>query len=280
MDGEIPSDTRALTCGVCHTDFSIKPPRTSRFKKVISFCQRWHKVIFPVIAVVCFLPPRVLTQCVVVLLSSMSIPWAIMSYNGLTVTLLNNNRLAVIRSGNPVPGLRAGQLLVASQRISRGSVFHHSVILLTDHSPQMGSRGIIINSVSENNAYQRLFGQNEEIGDSGQVHIGYGGPVQSNLITILHNRSNIPRSVRVAEGVYSAISVDSVFSGEQTTLRDPTMRVNILFGYAGWAPRQLDGEVSSGGWGFVDADQAIVFESPRETLWEILTAQIENQNAE
>jgi len=264
--------TKAYICGVCNGPFSYKPPKLSLWAKVLKFLGTWHKVLVPVAAVLLFLPTKVTLQCLGIVISTFTIPWAILSYNGLSLTIMNNNRLALIRRGNPVEGLRAGQLLVASNTIGRGSLFHKSVVLLLDHSSREGSRGVIINSpTGGNGANRRLLGLWDQIDDAGQIHVGLGGPVQSNLITILHNRRTLQDSERIAEGIYSARSLDSVVVGDE----DADMRVQVLFGYAGWAPQQLDGEVRSGGWHFVDSYEDAVFNIPRNNLWETLSAQIE-----
>ena len=41
-----------------------------------------------------------------------------------------------------------------------------------------------------------------------------------------------------------------------------------LLGYAGWAPGQLENEIRVGAWLPVDFDPALVFDVPRDKLWE------------
>ena len=49
-------------------------------------------------------------------------------------------------------------------------------------------------------------------------------------------------------------------------------RVKIFTGYAGWAPQQLENEITRGGWFVQAASEAIVFDADPGTLWERLTA--------
>ena len=41
----------------------------------------------------------------------------------------------------------------------------------------------------------------------------------------------------------------------------------LLFGYAGWAPGQLEGEIARRSWVAVPADEALVFDGQYETKW-------------
>jgi putative transcriptional regulator len=42
----------------------------------------------------------------------------------------------------------------------------------------------------------------------------------------------------------------------------------VLFGYAGWASGQLEGELASGAWFIAPEEPALVFDEDREKLWE------------
>ena len=41
----------------------------------------------------------------------------------------------------------------------------------------------------------------------------------------------------------------------------------IVFGYAGWAPGQLEGEIETGGWVIVPSSDELVFGADNETKW-------------
>ena len=41
----------------------------------------------------------------------------------------------------------------------------------------------------------------------------------------------------------------------------------IAFGYAGWAPSQLEGEIAHGVWVMVPEDPALVFDTDRAEVW-------------
>ena len=46
----------------------------------------------------------------------------------------------------------------------------------------------------------------------------------------------------------------------------------IAFGYAGWGPGQLEGELNLGAWFSVDGDPRLVFDADRDKLWDDATA--------
>jgi putative transcriptional regulator len=42
----------------------------------------------------------------------------------------------------------------------------------------------------------------------------------------------------------------------------------IAFGYAGWAPGQLEGEMARRVWSIAPADETLIFDEDREKVWE------------
>ncbi|HEY5606951.1 MAG TPA: YqgE/AlgH family protein [Alphaproteobacteria bacterium] len=159
----------------------------------------------------------------------------------------------------------AGQLLIASRSIGDPR-FEQTVILMVKHDRD-GAFGIIINRpVSE----QPLSSLLEAIGEpdptvAGTVRIHAGGPVEPSIGFVLHG----------AEYKLDAtIAIDGrvAMSSNRKAMRDIAYgrgpkKFLIAFGYAGWAPGQLEGEIANGGWHTRSADLHLVFDSPRDTLW-------------
>ncbi len=46
----------------------------------------------------------------------------------------------------------------------------------------------------------------------------------------------------------------------------------ITFGYAGWAPGQLEGEIARRSWTTAPADRKLIFDEDRGKLWDIVYA--------
>jgi putative transcriptional regulator len=42
----------------------------------------------------------------------------------------------------------------------------------------------------------------------------------------------------------------------------------VAFGYAGWGPGQLEGELAAGGWFTLPEDPKLVFDFDRDRLWD------------
>mmetsp|Transcript_3747 Transcript_3747/g.3521 ORF Transcript_3747/g.3521 Transcript_3747/m.3521 type:complete len:85 (+) Transcript_3747:460-714(+) len=64
-----------------------------------------------------------------------------------------------------------------------------------------------------------------------------GGPVQPDAVYMLHNNPNIEECEMVSEGIY--------FGGKIISKTDD-MKLKMFFGYSGWSPLQLDGEIRAG----------------------------------
>jgi putative transcriptional regulator len=45
-------------------------------------------------------------------------------------------------------------------------------------------------------------------------------------------------------------------------------QVLVAFGYAGWAPGQLEAELDGEAWHTAPADPQLVFDAPRDKVWE------------
>jgi putative transcriptional regulator len=50
------------------------------------------------------------------------------------------------------------------------------------------------------------------------------------------------------------------------------MKSLVAFGYAGWGPGQLEGELAHNVWYTAPADPALVFDDDRDKVWEHATA--------
>jgi putative transcriptional regulator len=159
----------------------------------------------------------------------------------------------------------AGQLLIATPALS-GPPFAHTVILVAQHSKD-GALGIVINRpVGERPiaGLLKAFGA-DAAGVTGDVQVFLGGPVEPEIGFVLHSTDYHGDD---------AIDIDgrvALSSGSQI-LRDiglgkgPRQKL-VAFGYAGWAPLQLDNELRQGVWDTVPDDPALVFDDDRTKVW-------------
>lgn len=164
------------------------------------------------------------------------------------------------------PASLTGELLVASPQIGDPR-FWHSVILVVRQNDQ-GAVGIMINRpVGEVPLAQLLqaVGLNDT-GVKGTVRIFAGGPVGPGIGFVVHS----PDYHR--DGT-TAIDSRLSFTENPQILEDiahghgPRKKL-IAFGYAGWAPGQLQTELGRGDWFVIPETPNLVFDDNRDHVWD------------
>jgi putative transcriptional regulator len=167
------------------------------------------------------------------------------------------------------PSLK-GQLLIATPAM-RDPRFDRAVILMLQHDGD-GAMGIVINRPLGERPLADLlaaFGD-KDTAASGSVRVFLGGPVQLEVGFVIHG-SDYRRP--------ETLDVDARFAAtpSREVLRDIArnagpMKSLIAFGYAGWAPGQLEGELARNVWYTAPADPGLVFDDDRDKVWEHATA--------
>lgn len=169
----------------------------------------------------------------------------------------------------PLPGrsqseaeLAKGKFLVASRHL-RDPNFSETVILLIDYDWH-GAMGLVINRPTEVKLSTVLPGIEGLQQRRDTVYIG--GPVaRSQMLLLIRSGSQPEGSRRVFADIYVSSSrtvlqqmIDNANAGE---------RFRVYAGYAGWAPGQLDQEVSRGDWHVLPADAETVFDKAPSEIW-------------
>jgi putative transcriptional regulator len=163
------------------------------------------------------------------------------------------------------PTSHTGQLLIAAPAL-RGSPFERTVILVAQHSRD-GALGIVINRPLDERPIASLlqaFGvDSSDVKD--KVRIFLGGPVSPDVAFVVHSAD-----YRIAD----TLDIDGrvALSAAPAVLRDMGLgkgpsKSLVAFGYAGWAPSQLDDEIARGDWYTVAEDPALVFDDDRAKVW-------------
>jgi putative transcriptional regulator len=160
----------------------------------------------------------------------------------------------------------AGQLLVASQSMNDPR-FDHAVILMVRHGRD-GALGIVINKPVGARPLARLL---EIFGDkdsnaAGQVRIFAGGPVQLELGFVVHSADYHRAQTLDVDGRVAVTSSREIL--RDIAANQGPKKSLIAFGYAGWAPGQLEGELEKRVWSIAPADEMLIFDEPREKVWE------------
>lgn len=170
----------------------------------------------------------------------------------------------------------AGQFLVATPTMGDPR-FARTVILMVRHDKD-GALGLIVNRPAAERPLAELL---ELLGDkspgdknapvSGTVRLYAGGPVQPELGFVIHSPDyRAPQTMEVDGRV--AVTMSREILIDIGTGKGPHKSI-IAFGYAGWAPGQLEGEIERRSWTTAPAGEKLIFDEDREKLWDIVYAQ-------
>jgi len=182
--------------------------------------------------------------------------------------------LVVCVTGGPLHAAEsvAGRLLVAQPSLVDAN-FSKSVVLILRHDAN-GAFGLIVNRFVDRRSPQgllALFG--EDAPDSAAlVAVHLGGPIQPQSTLVLHSTDFVVESTeRVGDTYAVSPTVDTMIAIARG--KGPAA-LRVLFGYAGWAPGQLDREIDSGSWAVLDADEDLVFADDAAAVWSVARGRI------
>ena len=166
------------------------------------------------------------------------------------------------------PGVLKPCLLVASPGLSC-PVFNHSVVLLVDHRED-GSLGFVINRTAPISFEDVLKQVKLRASRKNRAAVLAGGPVSPETGWLVFDPSDgdIEDEADSIIHVTKNISVSANMSMLERIAegRGPTRR-NMMLGYAGWGPGQLDEEIRDGSWITMDLDPAMIFDVPVAERW-------------
>ena len=159
-----------------------------------------------------------------------------------------------------------GKLLVAMPGMGDPR-FAHSVIYLSAHSEQ-GAMGLMVNKPAPelrlSDVLDQLVDDTPPQAKSLAVH--FGGPVETGRGFVLHSdeyRSAL-ETLRVGDGI--ALTATRDILEDIATGKGPE-RAQLMLGYAGWGPGQLEGEIAQNGWLTCEASPEVIFDLPDPEKW-------------
>jgi putative transcriptional regulator len=157
-----------------------------------------------------------------------------------------------------------GHLLIASRQLLDPN-FVRTVVLMIQHSDE-GALGVVLNRPSGMTIHQACAKvMDKPCFIEGVLH--HGGPCEGPLM-VVHTQKELSQ-VEISPGVHFTTERDSI-----ERLLDGEGGPNKFFvGCAGWAPKQLDGELETGSWLTTPATNEHIFETDEE-LWSRLTTQV------
>jgi putative transcriptional regulator len=163
-------------------------------------------------------------------------------------------------------GPLVGQLLIAAPTIGDPR-FYHAVILVV-RQDKSGAFGIVVNHPLEQRSVKSLL---EATGDKpsgveGSLLVFAGGPVQPELGFVVHSAEyHSPDTLAVGSGV--AMTADKQILRDIGHHKGPKQSL-FAFGYAGWGPGQLEGEIDHHDWFTTTGDPKLIFDDDRGNLWD------------
>lgn len=169
-------------------------------------------------------------------------------------------------AGQPPQASMAGELLVASPHIGDPR-FWHTVILLVRQDDQ-GAMGLVVNRPLGTVPLVGLLHALglDDSGVKGTIRVFAGGPVSPAVIFVLHGGSYHDSGTIAIPGGF-ALTVNPQILETIAHGRGPKKRL-VAFGYAGWAPGQLQMELARGDWFVIPATARLVFDGPRNRVWD------------
>jgi putative transcriptional regulator len=175
------------------------------------------------------------------------------------------------RAQAPENASLAGQFLIASPTITDPR-FARTVILMVQHD-RNGALGIIVNLPADERPMAKLL---EMLGEAdtnvaGMVRIFAGGPVQPEIGFVVHS-AEYRRPETVAIDARVAMTASREILRDIAHGKGPQKNL-IAFGYAGWGPGQLEGELRRGSWFSAPAEPKLIFDEDRDKVWDLAFAQ-------
>lgn len=156
----------------------------------------------------------------------------------------------------------AGKLLVATEEV-RGPYFKETVVLLLRYD-ETGAMGLVVNrpvDAAPKEALPKLAGIKEY---SGTLY--WGGPVWLRTLHALMRTNTPPKD---AEHIFDRVHLVPM---DDTLLESASNEANLRFfvGYTGWAPGQLERELTFDSWHVLPATEELVFAKDPSGIWKIL----------
>jgi putative transcriptional regulator len=146
--------------------------------------------------------------------------------------------------------------------------FSGTVVYLCDHS-ERGALGLVINRPTDIDL-KSLFDRIDlslEIEPLQHLPVYFGGPVQTERGFVLHDSTeqHYTSSISIPGGLEMTTSKDVL---EAVAQGSGPARFLLTLGHAGWGAGQLEEEISRNGWLTVEAEPAVMFDTPAEQRFE------------
>jgi putative transcriptional regulator len=162
------------------------------------------------------------------------------------------------------------QFLIAMPGMGDGT-FAGAVVYLCEHT-EKGALGLVINKpidIKLKNLFEKVeLSLDRE--DLAEAPVFFGGPVQIERGFVLHERlgesgGHYNSSLQIEGGLEMTTSKDVL---EAISNGAGPKKLLVTLGYSGWGAGQLEEELGRNGWLNVNAEPAIIFDTPIEQRYE------------
>lgn len=169
------------------------------------------------------------------------------------------------RPGDNSGGLETPCLLIASPQMA-DPFFERTVVLLWHHDCE-GAAGLVINRPLPH-PISEVLEDIADVHDYSGAEVVWGGPVERTRGTVIA-RTDLDDDdgwpVRPGLSITASLStLEALFRRHCPLL--------LCLGYAGWGAGQLAEEIQIGSWLFADATDELIFDTPREALYDTALA--------
>jgi putative transcriptional regulator len=167
----------------------------------------------------------------------------------------------------PTSASLAGRLLVATPELEDPN-FRQTVVYVIHHD-ESGAMGLVLNRTIGTGPLDKLLeglGLDPEGEHELEIELHYGGPVEAGRVFMLHTPDyRVDQTLVVSD--LAALTVTPEILEDIAAGHGPR-RSMFALGYAGWAPHQLEDELTAGAWVVVEADEELLFDQESDTKWQ------------
>lgn len=143
--------------------------------------------------------------------------------------------------------------------------FRRSVVLLLNHTAD-GSFGFIVNRPTEIQLAEVLEGMELDWHGAGDATAFFGGPVQSQLGTVMFSGREPEVEISSSE-VCPGIRITQHLEDLGRLADEPPEQLRLFLGYAGWGAGQLVDEIVRNDWITAPVDRDLVFSGRPDETW-------------
>jgi putative transcriptional regulator len=163
-------------------------------------------------------------------------------------------------------------LLIAMPQLQDPN-FSHTVSLLSSFD-RNGAFALILNRTINLTAGQ-ILQEKIQLKKGEHLPVYFGGPVQINSLWFLHAYPEFhSQGLKILDGVYLTTDLPAVEAIVNQYGDAENPRFRFFLGYAGWAPGQLENEISQGSWVTCPVDLDELFCCSATALWNAVLARM------